>query len=1338
MAQNEWSFAPTTTTPTASSEPSVSGSDWSFASPKAAIESITTRPAIPTPLPTPEAKPEGFFSSIADKVKGFFNAPDFNKPVADKTFKEKTDLFGQIKESAKSSFKQAEEGIDTIREPNPKENAAVQGVEGALKTGAGVAGVIFSPLAPLTNLIGKAINFAGGKLSDSSFGKMIGVGEGSALADDPTTLRVLDDINNLGGLAMGLLGAKAGEKISSAQIEELSKHPEVIKAAEDIKNKAQETPEQTAESIKQKVESNNIETPEELASQRVARSVTPNEDLKPTSENIETTPRLRTADFGKLEGELQTPESNKYVHDQMRKLNAPMGRGGETFNNLASRVIDYVKEIISKGEDHVGMTTHNSVYGLIKLWDEQGRSDWDSMSIEDKHKFVEDYIKQDNTNPPGDSYTIKTPAGDIELMRHGKTDQNGTRFRTPEAKLVTEGQQQAVKLGDAMKEKGLTKIYSSDLPRAVETSNIVMDRVNGKEVSVPEAKEVRSSTVQLNAGIDPGINEFIKQDITPRAKGVFAGVAKTWDFIKKQFNPTARGPEAVKTASIMREALAKMVRRKESTYHVLEKSRKIFDKYSEQESLDFIDKLETGEPIKGAEEFTKAMREALDSRYKRIQEIKGSDAYIENYFPHIWEDPAKAGEALKQFMAKRPLEGSKSFLKERTIPTVKEGIELGLKPASFNPVDLIMSKVSDMDKFLMANDVWTQFKTDGLRKFVATGDRAPEGWKLVDDKISHSFQFSQTEKALISRGKWYMPEAAATVVNNYLSPGLSNNPIYQAFRMLGNTLNQAQLSLSGFHLMFTSIDAVNSKMAIELQKTFAESGTGAERTKALGTALASPVTSPYILYQNLIRGNKLLTDYFSKNPEVPELVNALERAGGRAKMDSFYKNNAVENFFKAVRSGNYLGALARFPGFSFEGLNKFISEDIVPRQKLGVFSDMATHILDQASKGNWSEYQTTLRLQEAWDSVDNRLGQLTYDNLFWNKTLKDMGMVATRSLGWNLGSIREIPGGLLDLAKTPYKAFKGTARMTPKMGYVLSLPYVVGIMGAITYYMYHGKAPQKLEDYYAIPTNKTKTDGTPEKVLLPSYMKDVIAYSQQPIRKTVGNKLAPEFATISQMLDNRDFFGSEIRNPNDPLVTQAEDLAKYQASQFVPFSITNLIQREKTKGGNMTWIDYLQSFGGITPAPAYMTRTSLQNKIYDLADKRLGGGTTTKEATDIANKKRDVRTLYLTGKTEEANTALEALVKSGAVKNTKLFIEEADIPNDVKLFKRFAAEDQKALLKTMSLVDLNRYAWYSDKAAKSSFSSLSENTKNWLELGKEGKIKAPQWKQGQLIDDNNK
>ena len=861
--------------------------------------------------------------------------------------------------------------------------------------------------------------------------------------------------------------------------------------------------------------------------------------------------------------------------------------------------------------------------------------------------------------------------------------------------------------------------------------------VNDEIVNVPESKPDNNS-LTLGAGFDPHLDVFIEDDLKPLAKDLGENTAKVWDFAKKIVSPTNRSAASKKTAAIMREALGRMARDKEMLYETFKRVRNTLDTYSNDDSLKIIDDIEHGTPAPGFKQFTELVRNALDTRWAKIQEIKGGDAYIENYFPHIWKDPAKAKGAFAQFIGKRPLEGTKSYMKTRTIPTTMEGVALGLQPQSYNPVELVMARISDMDRFLMAHDIWTQFKEQGLRKFVGIGDKPPEGWIQVNDKISKSFQFSEVEKGLVLRGSWYMPEEAATIVNNYLSPGLVGNPLYNGFRMLSNTLNQVQLGVSGFHALFTAGDAVVSHTAAELQKVIY--GKGIERVKGIVNAASAPIRAPYIVWKNITEGNKLLTAYFNKNPEIPDMVDALERAGGRVRMDSFYKNNSVRQFMKAIRKGNYIGASLRAPGALIEQIAKPIMEELVPRQKLGVFSEMATGILDKAQKENWNEYETTLRLQQAWDSVDNRMGQLVYDNLFWHKAMKDLGMASTRSLGWNLGTIRELGGGVAGYATEPIKGIlkattgKGNgAQFTPKMAYTIALPYVIGLWGAIIYYLYNHKAPETLLDYFAPKTGKTKPDGTPERIMLPSYIKDVISLSNDPVQ-TVVNKLHPEIGAIVDMLENHDYYGIEIRNPNDPLVNQIGELLQYQASQFVPFTVTNLINRQQA--GDSSWNAYIQSFSGIMPAPAYITQTPMQKRIAALYDERFPFGIQSKAQAAASNLKLQVRTAYWLGDDTKANALLRQAVDTGVIKpkGVATFMRDADLPSDIKMFNRLAAADQESLLKNMTLMDLERYAWGSATVVKAHFSSLSPAAQQFVELVQSGTIKPPIWKRGQIAN----
>ena len=890
---------------------------------------------------------------------------------------------------------------------------------------------------------------------------------------------------------------------------------------------------------------------------------------------------------------------------------------------------------------------------------------------------------------------------------------------------------------NAKNKQGLNpeQVVEAQVKRTMAGPGKLSPRYEGK-VSVPEAPQeainARAGSVSPST-LTGGIDKFIEQDVKVATKGIVGGVQKTWDTMLKMVSPTSRGPEAQKTASIMREGLGRMARDKEMVFQSLSKAKKLLDKYSPEQSLKIIDSIETGKPTEGFEQFTAIVRKALDERWAKIQDIKGTDAYIENYFPHIWEDPAKAKNTLTQFFGKRPLEGTKSYLKQRTIPTIKQGVELGLKPTSYNPVELVMARIADMDRFLMANDVWTQFKENGLRKFVKMGEKPPEGWIQVDDKIARSFQFSPIEKGMILRGNWYMPEKAASIVNNYLSPGLVGNPLYNGLRMVSNILNQVQLGMSGFHALFTSGDAVVSKTALDIQKIFT-SPTLVGKAASLGKAITNPLTAPYLLFKNLVRGNALLHDYFRTNPQIPEMVDALERADGRVRMDSFYLNNAVNNFMKALRSGNYPGAVLRAPGAMIESAAKPIMQWLVPRQKLGVFSDLASDILKQAQDNGWSEEKTTLKLQEAWDSVDNRMGQLVYDNLFWKRAIKDLGMAATRSLGWNLGTFRELGGGVKGLVTEPFKAVVGNEApvMNPKMAYTLALPYVIGLWGAIIYYLYNKKAPQTLLDYYYIPTGKIKPDGSEERIALPSYMKDLFAYKIEGLM-TITNKINPEVSAIIDMLQNKDYYGTEIRNPNDTTVQQIGELFDYQATQFVPFTISNLINRQKA--GDNSWNAYLQSFSGITPAPNYITKTPLQIEISNLYDKRFGGGVQTQAQTKASQLKTNIRTQYMLGNDTQANALLHQAVQQGIVKQNGIatFIKDADIPSDVKLFQQLPASDQEALLKNMQLLDLERYAWSANSTVKVHLSTLSGNAKTFVEMQQKGEVKSPVWKRGQLV-----
>lgn len=336
------------------------------------------------------------------------------------------------------------------------------------------------------------------------------------------------------------------------------------------------------------------------------------------------------------------------------------------------------------------------------------------------------------------------------------------------------------------------------------------------------------------------------------------------------------------------------------------------------------------------------------------------------------------------------------------------------------------------------------------------------------------------------------------------------------------------------------------------------------------------------------QGGKLLKEWYkpgTQGKEIGLLVNAMMMAGGRARMERFYQTTITKNMMTALRHGNVLGAALRLPFALTEQAARPILEWIVPRQKMAVFADLAREELAKL-EGSQDPAKARAALARAWDSVDNRMGQLVYDNLFWNKTLKDLAMASVRSVGWNLGTIREILGGGRDiLAELSNKARGRDAEVTTRMGYIVALPIVAGLIGAILHYLNTGEQPKELKDYFFPRRGRRGTPGWEKRMTLPSYVKDVVHWSHDPYQTAKG-KIHPLLSTMVEMLSNKDYFDRPIRNEKDPLVKQVRDTAMHIVEVFQPMATRPLTAPDKRHQETMS--EKLLPFIGITEAPKYV------------------------------------------------------------------------------------------------------------------------------------------------------
>ncbi len=676
------------------------------------------------------------------------------------------------------------------------------------------------------------------------------------------------------------------------------------------------------------------------------------------------------------------------------------------------------------------------------------------------------------------------------------------------------------------------------------------------------------------------------------------------DDFRSIFSPGKRGEAAQATAGMVREGLA---RREQAFQQAAENLRgfgREMGKLSPVQRLGFIDAYETGDlGAYGGHPLGRLASEIhrlFDERYDAMERRGIAPAYVENYLGHLWRNPGEAATFFQRAMSQRTLEGAKGFKKERTFPTVREGMEAGLVPVTDNPIELSLLQLHEMDKFITAQDIINEMEAEGLAVRVPHDERPPAGWVPIDDKIARK------GNALL-----YAPEPAALIVNRTLAPGLSGRPIYDAVRSVGNMLNSAQLGVSGFHAVFVAADAATSAIAKGIKQI--SRGEPGEIIRGFGNIARAPAAP----VMNYLRGRKVLLRYLDDGPPTAEghrlwkIVDALIAGGGRAKMDSFYRGSYAGSFWQAMRGSlmkssgratlsqdlaqmfrdaapitvrgvpiapGAVRAAAQLVPRVMDTIMAPLMEDYVPKMKLGVFYDLMADELRRAP--DMSRAQLRQVAGRLWDSVDNRLGQLAYDNLFWNKALKDVGHIAVRSLGWNLGTLRELAGGALDLAKGRSIASGAAQQLTDRASYVIAVPIATALMGALYGYLKTGNRPQELRDYFFPKTGGKDAQGGDNRVSMPGYFKDAYEWATQP-GQTAKGKIHPLWQTLYEMMNNERWNGAAITDARSGVgLPQVKDYSAFLMQQFSPLSL-----RPPPNATEDSGITGAERFFGVREAP---------------------------------------------------------------------------------------------------------------------------------------------------------
>ena len=593
-----------------------------------------------------------------------------------------------------------------------------------------------------------------------------------------------------------------------------------------------------------------------------------------------------------------------------------------------------------------------------------------------------------------------------------------------------------------------------------------------------------------------------------------------------------------------------------------------------------------------------ALREVL-WRVRNTMEDMPSEArmgFVENYFPHQWVDQKKAGEFVRQWVARM---GEGGFTKKRSIPTVLDGIRAGLVPRTVDPIEAVLLYIENAYQFIAHNRTFNEAKDAGYVKLATPGDQ-PEGWVRLNGRLA--------DRGFV---KAWAPEDFARVYNNALStiPGPAADVIH-GIRRAFNIITGIELAWPGFHMSAMAMELIANKIASALDD--------ATRWRLDQTAikLATAPAAPITIMRRGAEAQRIYRSLTDGSAEMREIVDLLARADfrfvGKGRAADEYRFSGADNYFKAIRRGTLLKELntdlkraGRQPivgtaavvlrniGRAMETVTAPLFEYAIPKLKSGAAVELMANWLRAHSDATAEAKLAHAR--EIASVIDDRFGEMNHDNLFWHANLRAGAQMALLSFSWEMGFLRTVVGGSIDWAKFPF-----THRQTERMGYLIALPLAIAAVNGASTYLHTGEAPSGM-DFVAARTGGKNPDGSPERASIPSWARNVLAWANVlsgPKRGSLADELYgmanPGVKDAIDFARNSDWHGDPIFSsaPNAP--PWLKQILQHIVEQHIPMPLQLGTQPKPGTG-----ITDLERILGVRPAPFFLQEPDLYQSIYD-------------------------------------------------------------------------------------------------------------------------------------------
>jgi hypothetical protein len=281
------------------------------------------------------------------------------------------------------------------------------------------------------------------------------------------------------------------------------------------------------------------------------------------------------------------------------------------------------------------------------------------------------------------------------------------------------------------------------------------------------------------------------------------------------------------------------------------------------------------------------------------------------------------------------------------------------------------------------------------------------------------------------------------------------------------------------------------------------------------------------------------------------------------------------------------------------------------------------HDAMQAQRG----YSLEQIARETNDFVEDRFGEMNFDNLFWNNTIKTCLQLAFRSVTWKLGNARATGKGVRGGWRTMrdfYKALPGLASGTGEAPALeahfswlfTTMMLAVTVSAILSKMMGHQSFKdtfRKLAEGDWTEAVYFHSDEVGGRNSFASYARDWVH-----LARSIGGYISSSYAgDIGRFMDllrggigkgGKDFYGTEVYHPADPWYEQAKDIAGHMIP--MPFAAQSFF---KSREQGQPLSSQVLGLLGFTKAPTDITDSPAVRAAKEAAAETVSVGARTKE-----------------------------------------------------------------------------------------------------------------------------